>query len=192
VITTERRISAALATLALTATLAGCSTDGTDQPSGSTSVGSSPSPSSEPVEALIETALGQLNAGDDVAARGTFENVLTLDPENVYAHYNLGLIAQERGQTPQAVASYNKALAADASFGPALYNKGILTEATALDAAVELYRMAIEADPTFAPAYMRLGFALVHLGQPDEGEKYLAKGIQLDPSMTEVAAPSYR
>ena len=38
---------------------------------------------------------------------------------------------------------------------------------------------------------MRLGFALVQLGQTDEGETYLAKGVGLDPSMVDVKAPSY-
>lgn len=38
---------------------------------------------------------------------------------------------------------------------------------------------------------MRLGFALVHLGRTEEGEKHLAKGLELDPSMKDVAAPDY-
>ena len=119
------------------------------------------------------------------------DNVLALDPANLYAHYNLGLIAQRRGEEAAALRAYDQALEADPDFGPALYNKGILTEGSDLDAAVELYRRAVEADPNFAPAFMRLGFALIHLGRRDEGATYLEKGVGLDPSMANVQAPSY-
>ncbi len=46
-------------------------------------------------------------------------------------------------------------------------------------------------DDKMAAAYMRLGFALVHLGKDDEGSEFLTQGIALDPSMTEIEAPSY-
>ena len=50
---------------------------------------------------------------------------------------------------------------------------------------------AVEPDPEMAAAHMRLGFALIHLGQVAEGEEHLGKGLSLDPSMAEVEAPSY-
>ena len=95
------------------------------------------------------------------------------------------------GDTATALEHYDDALAVDAAYGPALYNKGILLETTDLEGSVDLYRRAVEAQPEFAPAHMRLGFALVHLGQTDEGEDHLEKGIELDPSMRDVPAPNY-
>ena len=191
--TSPSRLRALTASVALAACLgltAGCSDGGSDGDSASASSGSAAA-AADAAGALLQSGLDQVAAGDEEAARTTFLNVLTLDPTNVYAHYNLGLIAQNRGQEKQALASYDDALAADPEFGPALYNKGILTESTDLDAAVELYRQAIAADDTFAPAFMRLGFALLHLGHDDEGTTYLAKGLQLDPAMADVKAPSY-
>lgn len=177
-----------MALAACVALTAGCSGGGSDGPD---AAGSSDAASVDAAGALLQTGLDQVAAGDDESARTTFLNVLTLDPTNVYAHYNLGLIAQNRGEEKQALASYDDALAADPEFGPALYNKGILTESTDLAAAVDLYRRAIDADDTFAPAFMRLGFALLHLGEDDEGTKYLAQGLKLDPAMADVKAPSY-
>jgi Tfp pilus assembly protein PilF len=176
------RAAAAVAVLALVLVSAGCSGD--DEPAAS-------SESADAVTTLVDSGLASLTAGDASAAKVTFENVLDLDPDNLYAHYNLGLIAQQSGDDRAAITSYDAALEADPDYAPALYNKAILTEATDLDAAVELYRKAVEADPELAAAYMRLGFALVHLGQTDEGSEFLEEGIQLDPTMVDVKAPSY-
>lgn len=179
-----------LAALALSVALAGgCADGGADESHPASDATSSSAP--DAAAALVEVGLAQMETGAEAAAKVTFDNVLALDPANLYAHYNLGLIAQRRGEEAAALRAYDQALEADPDFGPALYNKGILTEGSDLDAAVELYRRAVEADPNFAPAFMRLGFALIHLGRRDEGATYLEKGVGLDPSMANVQAPSY-
>ena len=192
---------ALVASLAAVVLLSGCG--GPDDPaahppstseSPSTTASTTASPTASAADAvatLVQTGLDQLEGGNRQSARRTFESVLTLDPVNVYAHYNLGLIAQRAGQDDRAVTQYDAALESDPGFAPALFNRGILTESADLDAAIELYRRAVAADPEFAAAFMRLGFALVHEGRSDEGESYLAQGIALDPSMTNVAAPTY-
>jgi Tfp pilus assembly protein PilF len=174
--------------LVLTTSLAaGCSSD--DKPDASAK---SETAVSDPAStALVKKGLAELAAGDAAAAKVTFENVLAIDPHNAYAHYNLGVIAQQAGRDKAAMTSYDEALSDDDAFAPALYNKGILTESTDLDAAVDLYRRAVAADPKMAAAHMRLGFALVHLGKVAEGEKHLGTGVSLDPSMAKVEAPSY-
>jgi tetratricopeptide (TPR) repeat protein len=182
------RLMAASAVLALTATLAaGCSSD--EKPEADTKAEAAESvPAST---ALVEKGLAELAAGNAAAAKVTFENVLAIDPDNAFGHYNLGVIAQEDGRVKAAMKSYDAALVTDEGFAPALYNKAILTEGSDLDAAVELYRRAVDADPAMAAAHMRLGFALVHLGKVTEGEEHLGTGVSLDPSMAEVEAPSY-
>jgi Tfp pilus assembly protein PilF len=179
-----------LAVLALLSVLVvtGCSGDDADKKPSSTA---SSSASLSAADTLVQSALQQLDAGDDAKARATFENVLELDPGNVYAHYNLGLLAQDAGNDALAIKQYDAALKTDSDFTSALYNKGIVLETDDLDASVELYRRAIAIDPDLAAAHMRLGFALLHLGETDEAEKHLAKGVELDPSMADVQAPSY-
>jgi Tfp pilus assembly protein PilF len=174
--------------LALAATLAaGCSSD--EKPGADSK--SEPAASAPASTALVKKGLAELTAGNAAAAKVTFENVLAIDPHNAYAHYNLGVIAQQDGRDKAAMASYDAALADDDAFAPALYNKAILTEGSDLDAAVDLYRRAVDADPKMAAAHMRLGFALIHLGKTAEGEEHLGKGVSLDPSMADVEAPSY-
>lgn len=140
---------------------------------------------------LIDQGLSQLTRHDTAAATTTFANVLGLDPKNAVAHYNLGYIAQQAGHDDQAVKEYDAALAASPDFAFALYNKAILLEGSDLEMSVKLYRKAIAAEPKNAAAHMRLGFALVHLGKQSEGGDELARGIQLDPAMKSVPAPTY-
>lgn len=167
----------------------GCS-DGSepDQPAAS---GSTSSPGASPADALVQRGLTQLEKGDAEAAAVTFDNALALDPGNVYALYNLGFIHQDRGEDGKAASYYQQTIDQDPTFTQALFNLGILTEPDDLGAAVDLYRRAVAADDTFAAAWMRLGFALQHLGQDDEAEEALGKGVALDPSMADVEAPSY-
>jgi Tfp pilus assembly protein PilF len=177
-----------LAVLALLSILAvtGCSGDSEGPASSATS---SASPSA--ADTLVQTALKQLDKGDDAKAKATFENVLELDPDNVFAHYNLGLLAQEAGDDAIAIKQYDAALKTDPKFTSAIYNKGIVMENDDLEAAVKLYRRALAIDPDLAAAHMRLGFALLHLGETDEAEEHLTAGVKLDPSMANVQAPSY-
>ena len=56
-------------------------------------------------------------------ARRTLERVLTNDPENPEAHYNLGRMLEEQGQHEQALAHYRQFLAANPSAYPKLREK---------------------------------------------------------------------
>jgi Tfp pilus assembly protein PilF len=181
------RLAGAVAALLLTVTTVGaCSGD--DDTSDADAAASSQAVAAD---ALVQQGLQQLQAGDTADAQATFEKVLTVDADNKYAHFNLGVIAQQSGDDETAMKDYDAALAIDDAFAQALFNKAILTEHTDLEAAVDLYKKAVAADPKMAAAYMRLGFALVHLGKKDEGAEYLGKGVALDPSMADVEAPSY-
>lgn len=150
-----------------------------------------PTLSEEAVATLVENGASLLAAGEIEEARETFTSILEIAPGNVLAHYNLGLISQEDGDTDAAIAHYDGALATDPAYAPALYNKAILLEKHDLEESVALYERALESQPDFAPTHMRLGFALVHLGHTKQGERHLKKGIALDPSLQDVTAPDY-
>jgi Tfp pilus assembly protein PilF len=167
--------------------VAGCTGDGTGE---ETSPGAA-AESSSAADTLIQSGLAQLRAGRDVEARTSFANALSLEPANVYAHYNLGLIAQRTGDDVEAAKHYDAALETDPDFTSALYNRAILLETSDLGRAVDLYQHAIEVEPDLAAAHMRLGFALLHLGRTAQAEVHLATGVRLDPAMASVEAPSY-
>lgn len=169
---------------------ASCSADDKPDASGSPSVATSQQADSA-VNKLIATGLKQIKDEDYRAAKGTFQAVLDLDPANVYGWYNLGYVAQLQGDEATAIARYTEALTHDKDFSPAIYNLAILTESSDLEAAVALYRHEIAVAPDDAAAYMRLGYALQHLGRDDEGAQMLQKGIELDPSLADAPPPTY-
>ncbi|WP_141012909.1 tetratricopeptide repeat protein [Nocardioides sambongensis] len=177
------RVTSALLLCSIVGLGAGCSGDSGDEVD--------PKATQAAVQALVDRGASELATGDLDAATSTFDSVLELDAGNAVAHYNLGLIAQQSGSLDSAITHYDAALDSDGDYGPALYNKAILLEGDDLEGAVELYRETIDAQPAYAPAYMRLGFALDHLGRADEAQRYLERGVQLDPEMAEVAIPDY-
>jgi Tfp pilus assembly protein PilF len=178
------RATALLALLSMF--LLGCSEarDDPSEPASSTAAAGA-------TDALVQSGLDQLAAGDRTAAATTFENVLTIEADNLYALYNLGLIAQEDGDPTSAAEYYDRALEVDADHTPALFNRAILTEAADVQAAIAAYRRVVEIDPGFAPAHLRLGFALIHTGETREGRDLVRRGIALDPSLADVESPSY-
>lgn len=142
-------------------------------------------------DTLVAAGVSQLKAGDTATAKASFLGVLALDAKNVYALYNLGLIAQEANDETTAKAYYEKALASDANYAPALFNEAIVLERSDLAKSVELYQRAVDADPTLAAAYIRLGFALDHEGRTEDAAKARAQGLALDPALAKATAPSY-
>ncbi|MCG5456810.1 hypothetical protein PSH03_001714 [Micromonospora sp. PSH03] len=72
---------------------------------------------------LLKLGLEQGQAGNFDAAKATFEKLLDAEADNKFAWFNLGYIAQSRNQADEAISNYDKALAADANYKPALYNR---------------------------------------------------------------------
>lgn len=114
-----------------------------------------------------------------------YEEVLTLEPRNKFAWYNLGLIDQTRGENDRAEERYREAIATDPDFVAALFNLAVLrTAAGDDDEAIALYRQITEIQPGYAPAHLNLGFALIAVGQDSEGRAELETATELDPSLS--------
>ena len=92
------------------------------------------------VAKLINTGITQATAKQYQQAVTTFRDVLVVSPNNKFAWYNLGLIAQVQNHAGPAVAAYTKALTIDPRYTPAMYNKAILLERTNLHSALALYQ----------------------------------------------------
>lgn len=178
--------AAGLAVLALAA----CST-GSDQAaqggaSASPSANASATTNSQ-VVTLLKQGITQAQGQQFDAAKTTFNNVLAVDPTNKYAHYNLGLIAQTQNDASGAVAAYDKAIAADAKFTPALYNKAIAVEATKPDDAIGIYENIVKINPKASTAYYRLYLAYAKKGDAQKANAAKAKAVELDPTLANQA-----
>lgn len=151
--TTRSRLRVRGAALALAPTLlltgalgslAGCSHE---QPAQSAPV---------PTDQLLDQGAAHLRAGDVEAAEAAFTTVVEREPDNVYGHYDLGLVAQQTGRRLDAVRHYATALRLDPRYVPALHNLAVLTETEDLRGAVALWRRVVRLQPTDAAARSRL------------------------------------
>src|SRR5262245_41588837 len=96
---------------------------------------------------LIWTAVHQINRRKYADAAANLARVLDVSPDNQYAWFNLGVIAQYRNQTAKAMKDYERALLADPRFTSPMYNKAILIENADPDTAMALYTKIVAINP---------------------------------------------
>ncbi|HLP23861.1 MAG TPA: tetratricopeptide repeat protein [Microbacteriaceae bacterium] len=145
--------------------------------------GSAATSQSPAVDSLLQSGIDQANAGQVDAAKVTFQNVLALDPGNVLANYNLGVIAQGRSDNQGALSYYVAALASNPNFTPAMYNRAIILEATDQQGAIELYKRIVAINPKAATAYFRLANLYEAAGETELATEARNQAISLDPSL---------
>lgn len=157
--------------------------------SGSSNATSVQSPTNS-AAALLNTGISQATAKQYPQAETTFRDVLVLSPNNKFAWYNLGLIAQVQNHGSEAVADYSKAVSIDPKYTPAMYNKAILLEHTDVNSALALYQQITAINPKAATAYLRESFVYDHLGDKSRAKQARAHALALDPSLSTVTSPT--
>ena len=120
-------------------------------------------------------------------AESTLKRVLELDPSDLPAKYNLGLIYGTTGRDEQARQIFAELTEQDpndddswALLGSALDGLGREPEA------VEAYRKAIALNPKNAERYRQLGRAQLKLKQMDAAIASLQQAAQIDPTSAET------
>jgi tetratricopeptide (TPR) repeat protein len=107
----------------------------------------------------------------------------------VGAYLNLGSLWQARQQYSQAIATFEKAIAAAPNFALAHYNLGLARRnAQDLEGAVTAYEQAIALDPRYAPAYQNLGVALFKQNKLTSSLKAFQQAISLYRDTNPAAA----
>jgi tetratricopeptide (TPR) repeat protein len=144
--------------------------------------GSSPS-SAQSVAQDLTAGIAAQNAGNYASATQYYQKVLTSDPKNATALYDLGDVDQLQNQIPNAKARYLAALAIDPNFISALYNLATLEATTSPNDARVLYQQIIKLSPGYANAHFNLGYVLLSLGQKKAGLAEINQGVKLDPSL---------
>ena len=132
----------------------------------------------------LNRGLAQQQAGDAEAAGEAYGEALDHDPDNAYAFYNLGVLAQTDNRLAEAEENYRAALNANPTFARALYN--LATVRYRLGAkleSVDLYRQVIELEPENASAHLNLGFSLRDLGEDDEAASEFGTAVRLDAAL---------
>ena len=138
---------------------------------------------------LLGKALGEIQAGNLDQAKSDLEQAAALDPQNKYAFYNLGYIAQTQGDKGDAEKQYKLAIAIDPKFDSALYNLAIIRVGdNDITGAIALYRQAVAANPSDANAHFNLGLLLRQTGNTAEGNAQVQTAVQLVAVLKEAAS----
>ena len=111
-----------------------------------------------------------------------FQKVIFLQPNNVKAHYNLGVILKIKDQLDDALRAYKSVIKIQPNHPQAYNNMGnIFKNKGMLEKAINAYRKAIKLKPNYAEAFNNMGSALNDLGKPDEAIEALNQAIKLKP-----------
>ncbi|MED7821156.1 tetratricopeptide repeat protein [Streptomyces chiangmaiensis] len=141
---------------------------------------------------LLQTALKQQQGRDSQGAARTYRRVLDLDPDNKFAWYGLGIIAQTSGNTFEARAAYDKALKIDPSFMSALFSEAMMLKSSDPDRAVGLLKRAVAAQPKAATIHMQIGQILAAKGRDSEAKDAFRSAVAADPSLRPQVPEPYR
>jgi tetratricopeptide (TPR) repeat protein len=188
-----RAALAVVLAIIIAASLGGCSSSSKKSSSPSTTAitgGGSAASNAAAIQVLLKQGINQAQAKMYDQAVTTFNNVLALDPTNVYALYNLGVINQTQNNTTAALDYYSRAIAVDGTYTSAMYNKAIILESSDLNEALSLYKQIVAINPKASTAWLRMAFVYAEQGQPALAQAARAKAIALDPSLAKYPLPA--
>ncbi|MEU1517390.1 tetratricopeptide repeat protein [Streptomyces sp. NPDC005811] len=155
----------------------------------------SPSPERTPpsADALLQAGIAAQQNNDPQGASRFYGVVLTLDPRNKTAWYNLGVIAHQDGRSADARRAYEKALTIDPAFPSALYNEALLVKSSDPDLAMGLLQRAVGADPGgAATAHLHLGDLWIRKNRKQEAAEEFRSAVAADPALLPQVPESFR
>jgi protein O-GlcNAc transferase len=142
--------------------------------------------SPSPGEAFAEAARAQ-RAGQLDLAVAAYRRALTLKPDLVEAHHNLGLVLRAQGRLSEAAQAFRGALALRPALVEAHISLALTLEAQGdlADAAASLER-ALALRPDHAPGHYNLGVMLMRHGRAGEAIAAYQRAVQLQPGFAEA------
>jgi tetratricopeptide (TPR) repeat protein len=166
------RLARALSLVVFAVALAGCGLVGGT---------ASPAPGASGSSDALSQGLAAHTAGKLDEAVGLYHQVLSRDPSNKFAYFNLGQIAHTRNQIVAAESWYRLALESDPKMPSALYNLALVRQSVGDSVeSASLLRRLITLDPNNASAHYNLGVALRALGQTADATTEFATAQRLD------------
>ena len=123
------------------------------------------------------------DSGKTAEAIAVFDRVLALDPENVAAYADIGIVRLREGDIARARDSFQKALAIDDRFPRAWNGLGVaLARLGSERQAMECWSKAVALDPRLYDALFNLGLTAGKNGLRQEARRALEKFVATAPS----------
>jgi len=113
---------------------------------------------------------------------------LAKNPGCWMAHYNLGIVLRDQGETDEAIAHYRQAVALRPNYAEAHYNLGrALVEKGEVDDAIAHYERALAINPADAEAHNNLGVTLFLNGRVDDAITHYQKALAIRPDYSDAS-----
>jgi tetratricopeptide (TPR) repeat protein len=117
-----------------------------------------------------------------------YTRTLAKNPGCWMAHYNLGIVLMDDGDSDQAITHYRRAIALRPGYAEAHYNLGrLLAEKGELNDAIDHYEAAIAINPTDAEAHNNLGATLFQVGRVDDAIAHYQKALAIQPDYADAS-----
>jgi len=143
------------------------------------------------VRSVVEDCLQQgyraQRAGERTLAERHYRHALERDPANVDAHYLLGALLGENGNTLEAAMHLDRALAGKPDFAEAHAARGnVYSMVNERRAAAASYEQALRLDPGHAVAHFNLALILQGDGRREDALHHFEKACALAPDLPDA------
>jgi predicted O-linked N-acetylglucosamine transferase (SPINDLY family) len=139
------------------------------------------------VAAKLQEALARSKLGELAEAARIYEEILKVNPRQLDALLQLGVIAGRTNDPNKALRLFDKAIALDPKNAAAFNNRGLAHEALGQwDAALHNYDRAVAIKADYAIGHYNRANALKALRRPDEAIDGYRRAVALKPDMAEA------
>jgi Tfp pilus assembly protein PilF len=109
-------------------------------------------------------------------------HALAATRDNWFAHYNVGTLLGEKGQTDEAIRQFQEAVRLRPDYAKARINLGVaLGQRNRTDEAIRQFQEVLRLQPDYADAHYNLGTALGRKGRTDEAIGQFQEALRLQP-----------
>jgi Flp pilus assembly protein TadD len=123
----------------------------------------------------------------DTVTKDRWEQALRINPNDVRAHYNLGIVLERSGQAQDAITHYEQAVRINPDYAEAQYNLGLaLAQLGKLPEAIGHYQRTLRIRPDGAKAHYNLGAALMRLGRLQDAIGHFEWALRIKPDLAEA------
>lgn len=136
------------------------------------------------IPALKDYAYIQMELGELIAAKQSYQRVLTIEPSSRQALFHLGMIEAKLGDYAMAASRYLTLIQHEPDFMDTYVQLANLHEGSGdLEAAGQALTMGIQREPAWAPGYLWRGKIYQKQGAADMAETDFRRAIQLAPDV---------
>jgi tetratricopeptide (TPR) repeat protein len=119
---------------------------------------------------------------EHVVAIKHYDRALEIEPDNVEAWTNKGVVFGNMGKYNEAIDCYDRSLEIEPKYALALYNKGsALGNMGKYNEAIECYDRALEIEPKYALAWNNKGVVIGSMRKYDEAIDCYDRALEIEP-----------